>query len=128
MLAGICLRTNFVESLQNTQFLYLVLPPTALLSSLSFQEKAAQRWQGTDGAMALSHWTLARQADILQETKCVSYSRKATENVRREKNQTISPPLQANSKKGSFQNSFVNNKQGTFTIGIGVADTKHVSK
>lgn len=46
----------------------------------------------------------------------------------RKKNQTIFPSFQADSKKGSFQNPFVNNKCGKLTIGISLADSKHVSK
>lgn len=75
MLAGICLRTYPVKSLQNICFLFPVLPCTALLSFLSCQEKAAQKWQGADGAVDLSHWILARQADSAGNSVCLLVER-----------------------------------------------------
>lgn len=117
-LAGICLRTYPAESLY---YIYIVLSPCApLLLPLSFQERVTQRWQGTNGSMALSHRT-ARQAGCIQETKIVSSIKNATENKGRGK-KVICPSLLNNSRQ--LHNN--NKKKKKINISISLANTKHL--
>lgn len=70
--------------------------------------------RGGKEQMALSHWTLARQTDSLQETKCLSVERLQKMWEGQKTNHVSFPQSQLQKRK--LSHPFVNNKCGKFTI------------